>query len=74
MKVGFFEESTGVHSSTRLSSFLFMFFTFGFDLFWIRSHDITDNFILLNLVFIVAVFVPKTISKLAELKFSKLKE
>ena len=74
MKVGFFEEAEGVRSSTRLISFLCFFFTVGFDFLWIKGHDITDNFLIINLIFFTAVFAPKTIAKLAELKFEKLND
>jgi len=68
MKVGFFEESEGVKSSTRLGSFISLFFLFGFDILLSQADgfNIDYDFTLFNLLWLVAVFVPKYLHKLAE--------
>lgn len=70
MKVGFFEEAEGVKSSTRLSSFLTLFFLFGFDILLSQADgfEINYDFTLFNLLVLIAVFVPKYLHKLAETK------
>jgi len=69
MKTGFFEEAEGVKSSTRLNSFIMMFFTIGFDYLWVfKVHKIDDSFIILNLLFLLAIFAPKYLHKIAEIK------
>jgi hypothetical protein len=71
IQTGFFDESPGVRSSTRLNSFLLMFFLMGFDIAMaLTTGFIIDyNFILFNIVMLVGVFAPKYMSKIAELKF-----
>lgn len=67
MKTGFFEESPGVRSSTRLNSFLLLLFFCAFNLLWIRGKtDMTNNIILFDLLALVAIFVPKYLHKIAE--------
>jgi hypothetical protein len=71
-KVGFFEESPGVKSSTRLNSFILLFFLMGFDiaLALTTGFVIDYNFILFNIVMLTGAFTPKYLNKLAELKFN----
>lgn len=67
-----FEEDNGVLSSMRVYSFVMLVFTICFDTHCInKGKDITWEFIMLNLVFLIAIFVPKYLQKLAELKFGK---
>lgn len=66
MKIGFFEESEGVKSSTRLQSMVLLLATIGFDFMWAMDNDITGNFIMLNGLLLVASFAPKYLHKLAE--------
>lgn len=70
MKTGFFEELPGVKSSTRLFSFLLLLFTFAFDLLLAASPEfkIEGFFIAFNFVLLIAVFAPKYLHKIAELK------
>jgi len=70
MKTGFFEESEGVKSSTRLNSFILLFFLMGFDLLMTRLEGfaIDVNFISFNFLILIAIFTPKFLHKLAELK------
>ena len=79
MKVGFFEEAENVKSSMRLMSFLLLLFMFLFDTIFIVGQiqlgevpKIDMNFIMINLVFLVGVFAPKYLQKLAELKLGKI--
>jgi hypothetical protein len=68
-KVGFFEESAGVKSSTRLFSFLLLLFMFGFDILIASSQEfkIDPYFIVFNFVLLIGVFIPKYLHKLAEI-------
>lgn len=70
MKVGFFEEKEGIKSSTRLNSFILLFFLMGFDamLTTLANFVIDANFISFNLLILIAIFAPKYLHKLAELK------
>ena len=79
MKVGFFEEQEGIKSSTRLMSFLLLVFVFAFDVGYLmgqvqlgKSLQIDMNFITLNIVFLLGVFAPKYLQKLAELKLGQI--
>jgi len=69
-KTGFFEESEGVKSSTRLNSFILLFFLMGFDLLMMRlaNFSIDSNFIGFNFLILIAIFAPKYLHKIAELK------
>ena len=80
MKVGFFEEAEGIKSSMRLMSFLLLLFVFAFDIGFIvgqiqlgKVPQIDMNFITINLVFLIGVFAPKYLQKLAELKLGSIK-
>ena len=73
--IGFFEEREGVKSSTRLMSFLLLFFVFAFDIGYLvgqvqlgKMLQVDMNFITINIVFLIGVFAPKYLQKLAELK------
>lgn len=71
MKIGFFEESEGIKSSTRLNSFILLFFLMAFDIILAltKEFSIDYNFILLNMILLLAVFTPKYLHKIAEMKF-----
>ena len=64
---GFFEETPGCKSSTRLNSFLLLLFFMGFNLLWIQDNDITGNLIILDALVLVGIFASKYVHKLAEL-------
>lgn len=68
MKTGFFEESPGVKSSTRLFSFFLLWFLFGFDCLIATTpgFKIEVYFIVFNFVVLIGVFMPKYLHKLAE--------
>lgn len=67
-----FEENSGRLSSTRVYSLVILIYMMYFDTHFInKGNSITWELILLNLVFLIAIFVPKYLQKLAELKFSK---
>lgn len=70
MKTGFFEEKEGVKSSTRLNSFILLFFLMGFDAMMttLDSFIIDSNFIAFNFLLLIGIFAPKYLHKLAELK------
>ena len=72
-KSGFFEERQGVKSSTRLFGLLLLIFMMGFDLSLALTVGfvMTYNFVLLNLVFLIAIFAPKYLQKLVESKFTR---
>jgi hypothetical protein len=72
MKTGFFEEAPGVKSSSRLSSFILLFFLMAFDIMLSRLEGfvIDYNFIGFNFLLLIAIFAPRYLHKLAELKFS----
>ncbi len=67
-KVGFFYESEGVRSSTRLNSFLLLLCFFIFNLiYFLNSEPIEMNFILFDFVLLIGIFAPKYLHKLAEM-------
>ncbi len=73
MKIGFFEtynkESGNVEkSSTRLQQLLTLLFVFVFTLLYIRTGIVTIEFILLELIFLVAAFAPKYLKDFIDLK------
>lgn len=68
-KVGFFEESPGVKSSTRLNSFILLLFFITFNLMWINGgNPIDGNMLLFNLICLVGIFTPKYLHKIVEKK------
>ena len=74
-KTGFFEESAGVKSSTRLSSFLLLLFFMAFNLLWINGgNDLTGNLLLFDVFVLTGVFAPKYLHKLAEMKVNDIKQ
>ena len=76
MKSGFFEEKEGVKSSTRLNSFILLFFLMAFDtiLALTKGFEIDYNFILLNIIFLLAIFTPKYLHKIAEMKLGNIEK
>jgi quinol-cytochrome oxidoreductase complex cytochrome b subunit len=69
MKTGFFEEKEGVKSSTRLFSFILLIFYCVFTTYWSFSNNkIDSNYIIFSFIILVAVFAPKYLHKLAEIK------
>jgi len=74
-KIGFFEETEGVKSSTRLYSFGLLLFFVAFNVMWLYLGAIlpSENFMLiLDFLLIIGIFTPKYLHKLAEMKFGKL--
>ncbi len=75
MKTGFFEESPGVKSSTRLNSFLLLWFLMGFNIMWLLAENgIDGNFLMFNGLFLIGVFTPKYLHKIAESKLNVNKD
>ena len=74
MKVGYFEESEGIKSSTRLFSFFTLLMLFGLDVLLVTTpgFKVETYFIIFNLVILIAVFTPKYLHKIAELKMGSL--
>lgn len=72
-KVGFFEEVPGVKSSTRVQSFILMWFLMIWDTLLLYSSGFVLNyyFVLFNLIMLVAIFTPKYLHKLAEVRMHK---
>jgi hypothetical protein len=67
-----FEDGSGNLSSTRIYSFIVLLFMMKFNFYYLnKGNNITWEFIMLDLVLLIAIFVPKYLQKLAELKFSK---
>jgi len=67
--IGFFEEQEGVKSSTRLNSFILLIFYCIFSSCWALAGNLIDsNFIIFSFVILIAVFAPKYLHKLAEIK------
>ncbi len=72
-KIGFFEtfnKTSGriEKSSTRLQQFLTLLFIFVFTVLYLREYAINLDFILLEVMFLVAAFAPKHIKDFIELK------
>jgi len=68
-KVGFFEESAGVKSSTRLNSFILLVFFIVFNIMWINGNNPIDgNMLIFDLICLVGVFTPKYLHKIVEKK------
>lgn len=74
--VGFFEESCGVKSSTRLYSFILLLFFCVFNYMYLvhESHALDFDFIFLDGLLLTAVFAPKYLHKLAEMKLGDIKQ
>jgi len=69
MKTGFFEESPGIKSSTRLNSFILLFAFIGFNAMWLYGgNDLTGNLLILDMLLLVGVFAPKYMHKIVEMK------
>ncbi len=68
MKIGFFEESERVKSSTRLFSFLLLLFFFILNILWLPNikAGFDSNVLTLDILMLIGVFVPKFLHKLAE--------
>ncbi len=76
-KTGFFEEQPGRKSSTRLNSFLLLIFFMVFNLYYVISNScgLNADFIMFDVLMLTAVFAPKYLHKVAELKsFGKKRE
>ena len=70
--IGFFEEKQGVKSSTRLNSFILLIFYCIFTTYWAFSNNkIDSNYIIFSFIILIAVFAPKYLHKLAEIKGHK---
>jgi len=67
-KTGFFEEAPGIKSSTRLNSFLLLLFFMVFNVLWIKTdgNGINGNLIIIDIIMLIAIFVPKYLHKIAE--------
>ena len=74
--VGFFEESCGVKSSTRLYSFILLLFFCVFNYMYLvhESHPLDFDFIFFDSLLLTAVFAPKYLHKLAEMKLGDIKQ
>jgi len=72
MKTGFFEEAPGVKSSIRLQMFLTLIFAFLIIGYQVYKKDGAD--FELALLLLSAAFVPKVISKFAEIKAEAISE
>jgi hypothetical protein len=68
--VGFFEEAPGHKSSMRLFSFILLLFSCAFSFYYVMSKgcDLNPDFIAFEMVQLVAVFAPKYLQKVAEMK------
>ena len=66
MKVGFFEESEGVKSSTRLYSFITLLFTFVVVLYAVVTVQLDANILAIFYGGLTAGFAPKVVQKFAE--------
>ena len=72
-KLGFFETYNKTSdrvekSSTRLQQFLTLLFIFVFTVLYLKAEPINLDFILLEVMFLVAAFAPKHIKDFIELK------
>jgi len=73
MKIGFFETFNKSanqieKSSTRLQQFLTLIFIFVFTILYLRENTVNLDFILLDLIFLVAAFAPKYLKDFIDLK------
>jgi hypothetical protein len=74
-KVGFFDEKKkGVRSSTRLNSFILLFFMMGFNILLSQTEGfkIDSSFIVFNFLLLIGIFAPKYLHKIAESKLSDI--
>jgi len=66
-KTGFFEEAPGKRSMMRLNSFILMFTFIGVNAIYFLNKDIIEmNFIILDFIMLLGIFVPKYLQKFAE--------
>lgn len=65
-KIGFLQERRGVNSLMRLKSFMTLIFTFLIILIQISNNQV---YVELDIVLIVASFVPKALQKVVEVKY-----
>lgn len=73
MKIGFFETFNKSanqieKSSTRLQQFLTLIFIFVFTILYLKENTVNLDFILLDLIFLVAAFAPKYLKDFIDLK------
>ena len=73
---GFFEESPKCKSSTRLYSFILLIFFCVFNYMYLvhEGHALDFDFIFLDGLLLTAVFAPKYLHKLAEMKLGDIKQ
>jgi len=66
-KTGFFEEAPGKRSMMRLCSFILMLTFIGINsIYFLNKEAIEMNFIILDLIMLLGIFVPKYLQKFAE--------
>jgi len=71
-KTGFFEEAPGVRSSTRLNSFILLLFFCAINIMWIYGKNSIDgNWLLFDMLLLVAIYTPKYLHKLVEARFGE---
>lgn len=61
-----FEESNKRMSSTRIFSFIILIYMMYFDNRYVVTHKIDYDFIVLNFIFLIAIFTPKYLQKKLE--------
>ena len=73
---GFFEESPKCKSSTRLYSFILLLFFCVLNYMYLvhEGHALDFDFIFLDGLLLTAVFAPKYLHKLAEMKLGDIKQ
>ena len=72
-KLGFFEtynKASGMieKSSTRLQQFLMLLFVFAITVLYVKDKAVDVNFIVLDLLFLVAAFIPKYLKDMLDIK------
>ncbi len=83
MKTGFFDESPNAKSMTRLCSFILLLFFMAYNLPFAFANAraviegkataaFDPNYLAFNIILLVAVFVPKVLQKIVEMKFGKM--
>lgn len=66
----FFEEGNGRKSSTRLYSFIMLLFFLVFNFFYVKNvGEITMAFVSLDFVLLIAIFAPKYLHKVMEVRY-----